>query len=114
MSDAAAKKTEARLAKLEAKGWSNGLFDCCSSPCAFLKVCFCPCLAAGEIYVGSCLVGCVIFSFLGPCCYPCCFTGPLRQVKGIPGSMCTDCLLICCPLTGCCQMTRELREVRGD
>ena len=95
--------------------WSNGLFDCFGDCSACMKVCCCPCCAAGEIYeagdLGSCFVGCILYSFLA-CCYPCIFTGPLREKKGIEGSCCGDCMLMWC--CGCCQMTRELREVRGS
>ena len=94
--------------------WSNGLFECFGDISACLKVCFCPCCAAGEIYeeggMGSCMVGCILYCFLG-ICYPCVITGPLREKKGIEGSCVTDTCLCC--FCGCCQMTRELREVRG-
>ena len=119
-------------------GWSNGLFGCLGDCGACCKVIFCPCCAAGEIYegagIGSCFVGCLLFSFLGPC-YPCLFTAPVRNKYNINGScpyvhilsytirifahstkqylfFRSDTCLMC--FCGCCQMTRELREVRGN
>ena len=94
--------------------WRNGFLECFDDIGACALVCFCPCVAAGEIYekgeLGSCPVGCILYCFLG-ICYPCLFTGPLRKNKGIQGSCMNDTCLCCC--CGCCQMTRELREVRG-
>ena len=96
------------------KGWSNGLCDCFGDCGSCIYACCCPCCAAGEIYekgeLGSCCAGCLLFYCIG-CLYPCIFTGPLRNKKGIDGSCCGDCVTwYCC---SCCQMTRELREVRG-
>ena len=96
------------------KDWSNGLFSCCGDFGSCIYVYCCPACAAGEIYekgeLGSCIVGCLLFSCIGML-YPCIFTGPLRAKKGIEGSCMSDTLLCCCcPM---CQMTRELREVRG-
>ena len=76
------------------KGWNNGLFSCFGDISACLKVCFCPCCAAGEIYeeggMGSCMVGCILYCCLS-ICYPCVITGPLREKKGIEG-MCFFCI----------------------
>ena len=108
--------------------WIYGLFDCCydiKGIKSFLYTCFCPCCVAGEISVradvppspdgGSYINGCICCCT--PCCYPCFFSNPLREKRGITAPIswiypecCGDCLLwYCCP---CCQMTRELREVR--
>merc|ERR1712130_794275 len=94
--------------------WSNGLFECFGDCGSCLYVYFCPCCAAGSIYeaaeMGSCCIGCFLFCLLQPC-HPCIVTGPLREKKGIEGSCMGDTCVFC--WCGLCQMTRELREVRG-
>merc|ERR1712129_216146 len=105
--------------------WSNGLFECFGDCGAMAKTfngacgtcCyawFCPCCAAGEIYeaaeMGECMVGCLLFCLLEPC-HPCIVTGPLRMKLGIEGDCMQDTCAYCCCVP--CQLTRELREVRG-
>ena len=96
------------------KDWSNGLFDCFGDFGSCIMVWCCPACAAGEIYekgeLGSCCAGCCLFYFVG-ILYPFIFTGPLRAKRGIEGTCLNDTLL--CFFCGCCQMTRDLREVRG-
>eukprot|EP01084_Bolivina_argentea_P179797 310661_1 len=96
------------------KEWSNGLFDCFGDFSICIYVFCCPSCAAGEIYrdgdLGSFAVGCILFSLLG-ICHPCIVTGPLREKRGIEGSCFGDTITLCC-CPGC-QLTRELREVRG-
>ena len=96
------------------KDWSNGLFSCFGDGESCFKSFCCPCCAAGEIYfaseLGSCPVGCAIFCLLGAC-WPCVVTGPIRKRKDINGGCCTDTIIWC--FCAPCQLTRELREVRG-
>mmetsp|Transcript_39757 Transcript_39757/g.65095 ORF Transcript_39757/g.65095 Transcript_39757/m.65095 type:complete len:100 (+) Transcript_39757:117-416(+) len=96
------------------KEWSNGLFECFGDCGACMYVYCCPSCAAGEIYrdgdLGSFFVGCLLFCFLS-ICHPCITTGPLREKKGIEGSCMGDTMACCCCFG--CQLTRELREVRG-
>ena len=69
--------------------WSAGLFSCFGDCGACIYVYCCPACAAGEIYrdgdLGGCFVGFLLFCLLHGC-YPCIFTGPLRQKRGIKGS----------------------------
>ena len=98
------------------RDYQYNLFGCCGNPLACLYVFFCTPCAAGEIYSGdccgcNCIIGCCLFDCF-PCFYPCIFTSTLRSRVGIKGNCCEDTLLCwcCCP----CQMTRELRESRGN
>ena len=50
--------------------------------------------------------------FLNMANRPYLFTAKIREAKGIEGSCLSDTAMIYC--CGCCQMTRELREVRGN
>ena len=97
--------------------WKYELCGCLGNPLACLYVCFCPPCAAGEIFSGdcfgcSCIMGCCLFQMCSVC-YPCLFTGPVRRRYGINGNCCCD-LLLCMFCLIPCQMTRELREVRGQ
>eukprot|EP00483_Globobulimina_turgida_P013198 UN13222 len=96
------------------KEWSNGLFECFGECSACIYVYCCPACAAGEIYrdgdLGSFAVGCILFCLLS-ICHPCIVTGPLREKRGIEGSCFGDTITFCC--CAGCQLTRELREVRG-
>ena len=97
---------------------------------------WCPCLTAGEIwekgleksFFGGCCLW-VVIAYVPSCivyigtggkvwlnfwcfCYPCCWTTPLRERRGIEGNYFNDC---CCAYwCWCCQMIREVREAKLD
>lgn len=115
------------------RAWTYGLCGCCDDCESMCLVTWCPCIAAGKIYeaLGSGKqfgVGVVIhltifwlpfivyvlteipLHLIGAFIYPAVYTGPLRRLYNIAGNYCGDC--ICIAFCGCCQMTRELREVK--
>lgn len=106
----------------ESGTWKYDLCDCCSDCSACCCVYWCPCVVVGEIYektgLGSCCCGGVLFgatyyltgSLVGSIVYACCVSPHVRNKYGIEGNGCSD--WACCFFCGCCELTRQVREVR--
>ncbi|KAL3521253.1 hypothetical protein ACH5RR_019402 [Cinchona calisaya] len=104
---------------LNGSEWQADLFDCCSEPCLSMKTCIYPCrifsrianlVSKGKITSEEALNNLMAYSFFCACCfYTCRVRGKLRQLFGIEGGLCDDCLthLMCC----CCAMVQEWREL---
>ncbi|XP_017418103.2 LOW QUALITY PROTEIN: protein PLANT CADMIUM RESISTANCE 3 [Vigna angularis] len=102
--------------------WSTGLCDCfsdCDSCC--LTYC-CPCVSFGRVAeildkgeISCCLHGSLFyllagFTVVGGCIYACLYREKLREMYGIEGDNCTDCLVSSfCLHLSLCQNYRELK-----
>lgn len=105
--------------ELDGSQWQTDLFDCCSEPFLSVKACIYPCgtfstianaVSRGKITREEALNNMMVYSlFCGCCCYTCCVRGKLRQLFGIEGNSCDDCLthLMCYY----CAMVQEWREL---
>ena len=114
--------------------WRYGLCECFDDFGTCCKVCWCPCLAAGDIWEQglekSWLSGCGLFLFFAVLpvilsyisqymsgipfltfLYPFLWTGKLRESRAIRGSYIED----CCSFYWCglCHMTRDVREAKA-
>ncbi|KAG2403994.1 hypothetical protein LR48_Vigan03g016800 [Vigna angularis] len=103
--------------------WSTGLCDCfsdCDSCC--LTYC-CPCVSFGRVAeildkgeISCCLHGSLFyllagFTVVGGCIYACLYREKLREMYGIEGDNCTDCLVSSfCLHLSLCQNYRELKK----
>ncbi|CAJ1936840.1 unnamed protein product [Sphenostylis stenocarpa] len=108
--------------KVSRGSWSTGLCDCfsdCGSCCLTL---WCPCVSFGRVAEildkGSnscCLHGSLfyflaIFTQLGASIYAWFYRTKFREVYGIEGHQCKDCLVsFVCPCLSLCQEYRELK-----